>query len=78
MDAEKLYRKFFNADLVLQDISMIELPDDRTILRALAERCRTDSRVAVLAGRQMEVKRLSELATQLDRRARETRSRERE
>jgi hypothetical protein len=71
-NAEDLFKKHFAKDRALQDISTIELPSDPAVLRALARRCLEASRGASLKGKSMEVRRLTDLASQLERRARKS------
>ena len=70
MDAEHLFRKHFAQYHALRDITTIDLPGDAAILRRLAELCRAASRMAVRDGKHMEVRRLTDLAQQLDQRTR--------
>jgi hypothetical protein len=69
---DDLFAKHFAEHRALQDISTIELPDDPTVLRALARRCLEASRAASRTGKSMEVRRLTDLASQLERRARKS------
>ena len=71
-NVEDLFAKHFAEHRALQDISTIELPDDPAVLRALARRCLEASRAAARTGKSMEVRRLTDLASQLERRARKS------
>jgi hypothetical protein len=71
-NVEHLFAKHFAEHQSLQDISTIELPDDPKVLRALARRCLDASRAAVRTGKSMEVRRLTDLASQLEQRARKS------
>ena len=65
----ELFNRHCRSDHTLDDVSAFNtlLPNDKTVLRALATRCVEEGRKAMHAGRHMEGRRLDILGRQLHR-----------
>jgi hypothetical protein len=67
--ADRFFHDCIRWDATLDDIAQLgtRLPDDREVLRALALRCRSESRKALHIGHHIEGRRLGILADQFDK-----------
>jgi hypothetical protein len=66
--ADRLYNDCIRFHASVEDVKQIapRLPQDQHVLRALAQRCRSESRKALHIGHHTEGRRLGILADQLD------------